>query len=78
MFVEVGIVAFGLHVRKRFVNDRSRAAVLHRGGPYDVLQRAAARVHVETVVREYQTTDAWETGSWAPQTWTAPVSKARE
>ncbi|HVK14020.1 MAG TPA: metallophosphoesterase [Gemmataceae bacterium] len=32
----------------------------------------------ETVVREYQTTDAWETGSWTPQTWTAPVAKARE
>ena len=26
--------------------------------------------------REYQTTDAWETGSWSPQTWTAPVAKA--
>lgn len=27
----------------------------------------------EVLVREYQTTDAWESGSWTPQTWTAPV-----
>ncbi len=26
--------------------------------------------------REYQTTDAWATGSWTPQTWTAPVPKS--
>jgi predicted phosphodiesterase len=26
------------------------------------------------IVREYQTADAWETGSWTPQTWTAPVA----
>lgn len=25
--------------------------------------------------REYQTADAWATGSWTPQTWTAPVPK---
>ena len=29
-------------------------------------------------VREYQTTDAWETGTWTPQTWTAPVAKAKK
>ncbi len=29
------------------------------------------------VVREYQTADAWETGSWTSQTWTAPVAKPR-
>jgi len=26
--------------------------------------------------REYQTTDAWATGAWTPQTWTAPVPKS--
>ena len=26
--------------------------------------------------REYQTTDAWATGSWSPQSWTAPTSKS--
>jgi predicted phosphodiesterase len=25
------------------------------------------------LVREYQTQDAWKTGTWTPQTWTAPV-----
>jgi predicted phosphodiesterase len=30
------------------------------------------------IVREYQTTDAWETGSWTPQTWTAPVTAAQK
>ncbi len=29
------------------------------------------------IVREYQTTDAWETGSWTPQVWTAPVTAIR-
>lgn len=29
----------------------------------------------QLTVREYQTTDAWETGKWTPQTWTAPVGK---
>ena len=29
------------------------------------------------LVREYQTADAWETGAWAPQTWTAPVAAAK-
>ncbi len=28
------------------------------------------------LVREYQTADAWKTGSWTPQSWTAPVAKA--
>ena len=33
-------------------------------------------VHADRVVaREYQTTDAWVTGSWTPQTWSAPVAK---
>jgi predicted phosphodiesterase len=27
-------------------------------------------------VREYQTKDSWQSGSWAPQTWTAAVAKA--
>jgi cytolysin (calcineurin-like family phosphatase) len=27
----------------------------------------------QTTVREYQTTDAWETGKWTPQVWTTPV-----
>ena len=27
----------------------------------------------QVLVREYQTEDAWETGKWTPQTWTAPV-----
>lgn len=27
----------------------------------------------QVLVREYQTADAWETGKWTPQTWTAPV-----
>jgi len=26
------------------------------------------------IVREYQTTDAWETGKWTPQTWTAAAT----
>jgi len=26
------------------------------------------------IVREYHTTDAWETGAWTPQTWTAPIA----
>ncbi len=30
------------------------------------------------IVREYQTTDAWETGTWSPQTWTAPVTGTRK
>jgi predicted phosphodiesterase len=30
------------------------------------------------IVREYQTTDAWETGTWTPQTWTAPVPATRK
>jgi predicted phosphodiesterase len=30
----------------------------------------------ETTVREYATTDAWETGAWTPQVWTTPVVKA--
>lgn len=29
------------------------------------------------IVREYQTTDAWETGTWTPQTWTAPIPATR-
>lgn len=29
----------------------------------------------EIVCREYQTTDAWETGSWTPQHWTAPIGQ---
>ena len=29
------------------------------------------------IVREYQTTDAWATGFWTPQTWTAPVAIAK-
>jgi len=32
----------------------------------------------EIVVREYQTTDAWETGFWTPQTWIAPIAKAKK
>ena len=27
----------------------------------------------EMIVREYHTTDAWETGSWTPQSWTASL-----
>jgi cytolysin (calcineurin-like family phosphatase) len=27
----------------------------------------------EVIVREYQTTDAWETGAWAAQSWTATL-----
>ena len=27
----------------------------------------------ELTVREYQTKDGWETGSWTPQTWTMPI-----
>ncbi|QDU19787.1 hypothetical protein [Urbifossiella limnaea] len=30
------------------------------------------------IVREYQTTDAWETASWTPQTWTAPVTATQK
>ena len=30
------------------------------------------------IVREYQTTDAWETGSWTPQTWTAPITPPKK
>jgi Calcineurin-like phosphoesterase len=29
-------------------------------------------------VREYATPDAWETGAWTPQTWTAPTSAAKK
>lgn len=29
------------------------------------------------IVREYQTRDAWESGSWTPQTWTAPIIPAK-
>jgi predicted phosphodiesterase len=32
----------------------------------------------EIVVREYQTTDAWETGTWTSQTWTAPIPAAKK
>ncbi len=32
----------------------------------------------EVVVREYQTADAWETGTWTPQTWTAPIPAAKK
>lgn len=28
-------------------------------------------------VREYQTADGWESGSWTPQTWTAPLPAAK-
>ena len=27
----------------------------------------------ELVIREYQTTDRWQTGAWTPQVWTAPL-----
>ena len=30
------------------------------------------------IVREYQTTDAWETGSWTPQTWAAPIPATKK
>ena len=30
------------------------------------------------IAREYQTTDAWETGSWTPRTWTAPVPATKK
>ena len=30
------------------------------------------------IVREYQTSDAWETGSWTPQTWTAPITVTKK
>ena len=30
------------------------------------------------IAREYQTTDAWETGSWTPQTWTAPSTVVKK
>lgn len=30
------------------------------------------------LVREYQTKDAWETGSWTPQTWTVPLAVAAQ
>ncbi len=29
------------------------------------------------IVREYQTNNAWETGTWTPQTWTAPIPATR-
>lgn len=29
------------------------------------------------LVREYQTSDAWETGSWTPQTWAFPIARAK-
>ena len=32
----------------------------------------------EVVVREYATTDAWETGAWTPQTWTAPIPATKK
>jgi predicted phosphodiesterase len=33
-------------------------------------------VHADRVVaREYQTADAWETGSWTPEPWSAPIAK---
>jgi predicted phosphodiesterase len=32
----------------------------------------------EVVVREYATADAWETGAWTPQTWTAPIPAAKK
>jgi len=31
-----------------------------------------------TTVREYHTEDAWETGEWTPQTWTAPIPAAKK
>ncbi len=41
------------------------------------LSKAQAFFHVEVAdkltVREYATTDAWETGAWTPQTWTVPL-----
>jgi cytolysin (calcineurin-like family phosphatase) len=30
------------------------------------------------LVREYQTNDGWKTGSWTPQTWTAPVERGNK
>jgi predicted phosphodiesterase len=30
------------------------------------------------IAREYRTTDAWETGSWSPQTWTASIAPAKK
>jgi len=30
------------------------------------------------VVREFQTADAWETGSWTPMTWTAPIPATKK
>ena len=30
------------------------------------------------LVREYQTPDAWETGGWTPQAWTAPIAVAKK
>lgn len=35
-------------------------------------------IHTDQIVaREYQTTDAWESGFWTPQTWVAPVTKPK-
>ena len=28
------------------------------------------------IAREYQTTNGWHTGSWTPQIWTVPVTRA--
>jgi predicted phosphodiesterase len=30
------------------------------------------------IVREFQTTDAWETGSWTPQMWTTPIPLTKQ
>jgi predicted phosphodiesterase len=32
----------------------------------------------DLIVREYRTTDAWETGAWSAQTWTAPISLTKK
>lgn len=29
------------------------------------------------LAREYQTTDAWQTGAWAAQTWAAPIGPVK-
>jgi predicted phosphodiesterase len=45
------------------------------GSHYNSQQQAFFYVEIEgfqVKVREYQTTDAWATGKWTPQVWTAP------
>lgn len=48
----------------------------HFGGPQQAF--FYLEIHRDSLlVREYQTPDAWVTGTWTPRTWTAPIPAAK-